>query len=50
MELYVFLKTMLVRNLIFKIVDEEEVGIPVYRSITYFYKQILKAMEDVTEE
>jgi hypothetical protein len=50
MELYVFLKTMLIRTLIFRIVEEENVGVAVYRCIAFFYKQILKAIEEATEE
>lgn len=50
MELYVFLKSMVVRNLIYRVVEDENVGVPVYRCITYFYKQLTKALDEAIEE
>lgn len=50
MELYVFLKSMIVRNLIYRIVEDENAGEAVYRSMSYFYKQLVKAVEDACED
>ena len=50
MELYVFLKTMLIRNIIFRIVDDDTAGVSSYRCIAYFYRQISKATEEATED
>lgn len=41
---------MLIRNLIFRIVEDDIVGASLYRCITYFYSQIIKGMEDISEE
>lgn len=50
MELYLFLKSMLIRNIVFRIVEDEQVGPAVYRCIDYFYQQILRAFEEVGED
>jgi hypothetical protein len=50
MDLYVFLKSMLIRNIIFRIVEDEEVGPSIYRCIDYFYEHLLKSFNEVTED
>jgi hypothetical protein len=50
MDLYVFLKSMIIRNIIFRIVEDENVGPSVYKCIDYFYEQILKNFDDVAED
>lgn len=41
---------MLVRNLIYRVVEDEHSGVQVFRTITYLYKQIVKALEEAVED
>lgn len=54
MELYVFLKSMLIRNLVFRIVEDEQVREPVYACLHHLYDHastaLLEAPEDEKEE
>jgi len=50
MELYLFIKSMLVRTLVFRIVEEEQVGVSLYRCITFFYEKAIKALEEASED
>lgn len=46
MELYVFLKSMLIRNLVFRIVEDENVGAAVYACLHYLYDHSVSALAE----
>lgn len=46
MELYVFLKSMLIRNLVFRIVEDEQVGPAVYACLHHLYVHATAALAD----
>lgn len=46
MELYVFLKSMLIRNLIFRIVEEEQAGAALYACIHHLYQHAAAAITE----
>ncbi len=50
MMLYVFLKNMVLRTLMFRIVEDEETGPIVYETICDFYSELLKAYVTQTNE
>ncbi len=50
MELYVFLKSMIIRNLIFRIVEDENVGSPVYACLHHLYDHTTTALTEVPED
>ena len=41
---------MLIRNIIFRIVDDETAGQSVYKAIDYFYENAIKGLKDVAED
>lgn len=45
-----FLKGMLIRSIIYRIVEDKNVGASIYKCIDYFYDNILKGLEDVAED
>ena len=46
MELYVFLKSMLIRNLVFRIVEDENAGAAVYACLHYLYDHSASALAE----
>jgi hypothetical protein len=50
MELYVFLKSMLIRNLVFRIVEDEHVGPALYASLYHLYDHSAAALTDAPED
>lgn len=50
MELYVFLKSMLIRNLVFRIVEDEQVGPSVYACLYHLYDHSATALAEALED